>query len=214
MNQSFSLNVNQNQKQTLIITEKIKLIFHVLELPILELKNFLDKKIEENPLLEKKDYSFNKNYSNKKIDIDNIENRKSLYEHLMFQANISISKKDLKIAKQIIGNLNEKGFLDIEIEKIAKSLKIFKKKVLDILKIIQTFDPIGIGARSFHESLLIQLKFQKKENSFLFKLLKNHFNDFLKKRSSLFKKLNISKESFQNLKKDLKNDFRKPGNEI
>ncbi len=55
--------------------------------------------------------------------------------------------------QQIIGNLDEKGFLgDFEADP-------------QILKIVQTFDPPGIAARNLQESLLIQLKIQKKEDS-------------------------------------------------
>ena len=79
-------------------------------------------------------------------------------------------------AEQIIGNLDGKGFLgDCEADP-------------QIFKIIQTFDPPGIAAHDLQESLLIQLQFQKKEDSLAYFLILNHFDDLLHCRLSYSQK--------------------------
>lgn len=118
----------------------------------------------------------------------------SLYEHLMQQARTLFhSSEQLAHAEQIIGNLDEKGFLgDFEADP-------------QILRIVQSFDPPGIAARHLQECLLIQLKAQKKETSLAYFLLDNHFNDLLRCRLSyLAKKLQMTISDIQAaLQKDI-----------
>ena len=223
----------------LILSQNMKNAIYILQLPILELKNWIMNEIEKNPLLEiiekkaeitqqpenpdteeiefsENSYKYlsdssieylyeheNKNKENT-ILLDRISKTKSLYEHLLFQARaIFKSESDLIISKNIIGNLNSKGFLDFldtEIEELTKKIKVSKKKILDVLKIIQTFDPPGIAARNLQESLLIQLKQQKKQNTLCYKILKNHFKEVLQNKFYLLsKKLNISSQEIKKL---------------
>ncbi len=118
----------------------------------------------------------------------------SLHDHLMEQARCAFDdRQQLAHAEQIIGNLDEKGFLgDCEADP-------------QILKIIQTFDPPGIAARNLQESLQIQLQFQKKEDSLAYFLISNHFDDLLRCRLSyLAKKLRMTVSGIQaSLQKDI-----------
>lgn len=120
----------------------------------------------------------------------------SLTEHLNAQAREFFSKKeDLLIAETIIGNLNEKGFLQADLNEIANQCKSSLKRVQKVLSKIQEFDPIGVGAVSIQESLLIQLKHQGKENSLAAKILIECYDDFLHHRIPILqKKLHQSAE--------------------
>jgi len=118
----------------------------------------------------------------------------SLHDHLMEQARISFNDpQQLAHAKEIIGNLDEKGFLgDFEAD-------------TQTLSVIQTFDPPGIAARNLQESLLIQLASLNKQNTLAYFLLSHHFDDLLRGRLAyLSKKLRISVAEIQaSLQKEL-----------
>ncbi|MES2307947.1 MAG: RNA polymerase factor sigma-54, partial [Verrucomicrobiota bacterium] len=83
---------------------------------------------------------------------------------------------------EIIGNLDEKGFLKVPLEEIAMSAQVPYDKVLQALELIQTFEPAGIAARSLPECLLIQLKRLHKENEIEGQIVKDHLDDLGHKR--------------------------------
>ena len=107
----------------------------------------------------------------------------SLYEHLMQQLRCHLADpNELKCAEYLIGLLDSKGFIPLPLSEIAEQAP-FSLDTLEIaLKRIQTLDPVGLGALDAQESLLIQLKEQKKEGSLAFKLLKHHYMDLLQNR--------------------------------
>jgi RNA polymerase sigma-54 factor len=81
----------------------------------------------------------------------------TLYDHLTEQLKLSkLQDEDVEIGEFIIGNLDPSGLLSISIEELAEALKAPADKVAKVLKIIQGFDPPGVGARDLRESLLIQ----------------------------------------------------------
>ncbi|HEX4839157.1 MAG TPA: hypothetical protein VFU89_01805, partial [Rhabdochlamydiaceae bacterium] len=118
----------------------------------------------------------------------------SLHDYLMEQARTSFNDpQQLAHAEEIIGNLDEKGFLgDFEAD-------------AQILSVIQTFDPPGIAARNLQESLLIQLASLNQQNTLAYFLLSHHFDDLLRCRLAyLSKKLRISVSEIQaSLQKEL-----------
>ncbi|MGA3208212.1 MAG: RNA polymerase factor sigma-54 [Syntrophales bacterium] len=83
----------------------------------------------------------------------------SLTDHLMWQLKLSrITEAEMKIGEQIIGNLDNNGYLAASIEEIAKQEGVEESFVEGVLKKIQEFDPPGIAAREIKECLLIQAK--------------------------------------------------------
>ena len=71
---------------------------------------------------------------------------------------IDINEDSIKIAYEILGNLDERGFLNIEPVIIADRLNYSEDKILDLIKMIQSLDPPGIASRNLEECLLAQLK--------------------------------------------------------
>jgi len=87
-----------------------------------------------------------------------IKKTESLSEYLVWQLQfVDLSDKEKVIAEHIIGNIDAHGYLTSSIEDIAQTLEADLKKVDEVLGLIQTFDPSGVGARSLQECLLIQL---------------------------------------------------------
>ncbi len=109
--------------------------------------------------------------------------RPSLEEHLMGQLRMSVtSPEDLKIGEFIIGSLDGNGFLTCTVEEIAGYTGADRKKVQEVLGIIQTFDPPGVGAGDLRESLLIQLDQLGLSDGLAARLVRDHLDHLLEKR--------------------------------
>lgn len=121
--------------------------------------------------------------------IESIPQKASLYEHLIEQARETLqNSEDLALADAIIGNLDANGYLQTSLEEIALLNGTYKQKLESLLEIIQTFEPVGIGARNLQESLLIQLKVQNKQNTLAAQMIAEHFEDLLHNRLPLIQK--------------------------
>ena len=90
--------------------------------------------------------------------ITRIPTGETLADALLHQLEAIISPDDADIAEQLVGNLNERGYLEVTPEEIASYLQVSSERVEYILGQLQTLEPLGIGARSLQECLLIQLK--------------------------------------------------------
>lgn len=118
-----------------------------------------------------------------------IISEETLFEHLMQQAKEAFAnKKQLAIAQAIIGNIDAGGFLTTPLQELAVLERCTVEAVEKILKVVQTFDPIGVGARNLKETLLIQLQSQGKEKTLAYVIVDSHFDDLLHNRIPSIKK--------------------------
>ncbi|TYP53266.1 RNA polymerase factor sigma-54 [Thermosediminibacter litoriperuensis] len=126
----------------------------------------------------------------------------TLQEHLVMQLRLApVSKKAFKIGEFLIGNLDKNGYLAVGVDEAAKILKVSEKEVEEVLKVIQSFDPPGIGARDLKECLLIQVEQKGIEHPKLRALIENHLKDLAEaKYTKIAEKLNISLSRVQELK--------------
>jgi len=85
--------------------------------------------------------------------------QETLFHYLLQQLQLShIEEDDRRIALEIIGNVDENGYLDVELEELASSLQVPLEDVQRVLTEVQTFDPRGIAARNLKECLTIQVR--------------------------------------------------------
>jgi RNA polymerase sigma-54 factor len=83
----------------------------------------------------------------------------SLKDHLMVQLGVSVkTNKEKRIGEFIIESLDNKGYLGCSVQDISLLLNEDVVEVERVLRLIQTFDPVGVGARNLSECLMIQLK--------------------------------------------------------
>jgi RNA polymerase sigma-54 factor len=82
----------------------------------------------------------------------------TLADTLLQQLHTLIALEDAPIAEQLVGNLNERGYLEISAQEIAGYLRVPVERVEYVLQQLQTLEPVGIGARDLRECLLIQLQ--------------------------------------------------------
>ena len=81
----------------------------------------------------------------------------SLADHLLDQLRLQIDAKDIPIGLELIGSLDRHGWLSEAPETVAERLDLPVERVLAVLRVLQSLDPAGIGARNAREALLLQL---------------------------------------------------------
>lgn len=144
-------------------------------------------------------------------------NDSNLQDYLERQLNLVTldSEVDRIIGKQIIGSIDEDGYLRREPISItddllfSMNLQISEEQVLKMLSVIQQLEPKGVGARNLQETLLLQVQGKLKEPEKLdkFKLkdlqlaeiiLRDFFNEFAKKHfAKLAQNLNVEEDDLK-----------------
>lgn len=110
----------------------------------------------------------------------------TLREHLLMQLHTSnLDERQTTIGEYLIDNFDENGYLVLEPADAAKYFNIPVKRILEVLRVIQSFDPPGIGARSLKECLLIQIRQMKCINDDIKCLVENHLDNLAHNKISL-----------------------------
>lgn len=107
-----------------------------------------------------------------------VPGRTSLSDMLLRQLRLSTSSQQaVAIGEQLIGNLDDDGFLCCSVEEIAETLGVPSAEVERVLKTVQGFDPPGIGARDLRECLLVQLEERGLKDSVAARIVDRHLED-------------------------------------
>ncbi len=102
----------------------------------------------------------------------------SLQEHLLWQLHLSnLSEEDIVIGTEIIGNINDDGYLAATLDEIAHLLNLSKPRIEAVLKKVQEFDPLGVGARNLQECMLLQTKDLGADCKHIQEIIANHLHD-------------------------------------
>lgn len=243
MKLGYDLALEQTQK--LVMTPELRQAIQLLQFTSQELNEYLEKQIEENPLLElentAEDYENIDDFANKKEEIDwkeyigkeddisyrpqvdknvkeySFENfisySPSLRDNLFFQLNVlEISQEDKKIGEILIESIDENGYLMTSVEQVAMDLNIDSERIENVLSLIQGFEPLGVGARSLKECLLIQIREDKNRHPEAEKVVEYYLEDVAYNRlSKIAKELNMDIEEVQNICDYIKTLEPKPG---
>ena len=163
--------------------------------------------------------------SERSVDDDYVEpvygNIVSFYDSLKEQmGEEELSEKQEYVLEYLIGSLDSNGYLRKSLEDLCDELAIYhnvevtEQELEEVLRILQSFDPPGIGARSLQECLMIQIG--RKPNGLLKDKMKEviakHFDEFIKKH---WDKIRVSMGISEDLSDDLQRELRrlnpKPG---
>jgi RNA polymerase sigma-54 factor len=107
----------------------------------------------------------------------------SLTDHLDEQLRFTTEDPiDRRIGTEIIGNLDEDGYLRAEPEEIAERCGVDIGHVEKVLELVQSFDPPGVAARSVQECLLIQLRTDPNPDPVSVEIVADHFEDLTRRR--------------------------------
>ena len=118
----------------------------------------------------------------------------TLVDHLMWQFRLSdFTEEEERIGRWIIGNIDEDGYLKATIDEVAQETETDEGHAEEVLKRIQQFDPVGVGARDLKECLLLQLRDLKQRDSIAEQIVSHHL-PHLKNRNfqHIAKKLGVT----------------------
>ena len=127
----------------------------------------------------------------------------SLQEQLGYR---QLTEHQYAVASFLIGSLDDDGYLRRGVDNIVDDLSFRanvetnEEEILQMLKVIQEFEPAGVGARDLRECLLLQIKNCKRspEVEIATKILKNHFHEFTSKHfQKIMTRMNISEEQLR-----------------
>lgn len=223
----------------------------LLELTTMELNQRIQKELEENPVLDEassseseddtpknvslSDYGQDDNTPSYRLYVNNqgkdikpqyntFSVRESFQQNLEMQLGFSsLEGDDRRIARYIIGSIDDDGYLRRDIESITDdiafkyNIETTPENVERILGVIQEFEPVGIGARSLQECLLLQLraKEQNRARSIAEDILKSYFEEFSKKHyEKIMSRLEISRDELRDAIEEIVHLNPKPGGQI
>ena len=149
--------------------------------------------------------------------------RENLVEQLGTQP---LGEMDRKICEYIIGNIDDDGYLRRGVENIVDDLafgagiEVDDEKIESLLRVVQRFDPAGVGARDLRECLLLQVKRRLAETSAPALvnariILESYFEEFSKKHyEKISKRMRISDEELKEAVDEILKLNPKPGGQI
>ncbi len=151
-----------------------------------------------------------------------LSGEQSFQEKLTEQLNLlDLDDRQFIIADIIIGNLDESGYLNRDLEAIvddiafSMNLSVTEDEVLEILSLVQELDPAGVGARNLQECLLLQLRRKQDGDIVRFtalKILEDFFEEFTKKHyERIAKKLEIEENDLKDALDEILKLNPKPG---
>ncbi len=184
-------NLVQEQRLKMVMTPELRQAIQILQYSAADLLQYIEEQTMENPVLEKEDpvpkgeednpsqelerwisyiskgpsYSGPKRYSEEKEStIERVaQDSESLTDILEEQLlDYPLDPDAKRVCLYLIGNLDEKGYLDVEAGEVCKRFRISEEKLERCLTVLHSMDPAGIGARSLSECIEIQLL--RKEN--------------------------------------------------
>lgn len=198
----------------------------------------LDEPFEEKPANDEDDFSIDeyvstddipsyklnvKNYNKIEIKPDIPFSVGSTFQdYLESQLGMrNLTERETMLAEYLIGNLDDDGYLRRKLEAVVDDLdftmniKTTEEELLGILRIIQDFDPVGVGARDLQECLLLQISVKDQNIPAVVKaqnILKHHFEEFTKKHfDKIIGKLNINQEEMKEAVDEILKLNPKPG---
>ena len=146
------------------------------------------------------------------IDFDSFAGAaESLQDHLLAQAGETLSGRDHLIAVQLIGQIDEAGYLTGDLAEIAQRLGVPLGEVERVLGAVQTFDPTGVGARNLAECLALQAKEADRYDPCMARLIANLDLLAAGKLQNLKRICQVDDEDLADMIRELRGYDPKPG---
>ncbi len=216
---SLRSDLSLTQIPQLKLTQRLKQALTILEMSPLELNEYLRQEVLENPMLEEKEPSAETLAENNFLQGE--EKRpsepafqESFYSFLSFQLRLQLSDDlDLCLGEEIVGSINEDGYLVSDLDEVAEKFKVSRDKVAEILTVVQSLEPTGVGARSLKECLLLQLGEQGEKNQLVKTVIQDHLEEIMDRRNwgKLARKLGCKSWELQGALEEIRMLDPRPG---
>lgn len=231
------LKLQQKLVQKQILAPRQILLAKLLQLNIVNLEQKILNELETNPVLEEIQREDDTPVSTDDADRDTIdisfeadapeprtlfqyspENKEipqqyqlDFIEELVGQLDIyGLTEFEHIIAEEILWNLDNRGYITIELSLIADRLNTDEEKVENILKLVQHLEPFGIASRNLRECLLIQL--EDKKDSLAYRIVSDYLDDFSNKRYEILQtKLGCTEDELAEAKEFITHLNPRPG---
>ncbi len=252
----------QTQSQRLMLTQKMQQAIQILQLSGLELEQFVQEELEQNPtleLLQKQPEPEQTKSTENEVkdetdtfdapdnDLDRFANdwseirrtgpdmsrnadadaRRDFYENsitggesftALLLKQLRLATKDEKayaIGELIVGDIDAKGYFTGSLEAIAQETGASLDDVEEMLRLIQRFEPTGVGARDVVECLLLQINVEFPHNDQLRTLVAEHLVELEKRQiPQIAKAMKITPDEVESLRTLLAQLNPWPGHEF
>lgn len=256
--------LRQTQVQRLMLTQKMQQAIHILQLSNIELDQYLQEQIEQNPVLDQtpteqtismpepaqdppatpnsdgapiddsafnlddfasqwtdfrregQDLSRNPDMAEKREYYQNsITKEESFSARLLTQLRLAApDDKAYLIGELIIGEIDPRGYFTGSLEEVAKEAGTSLEDAEQVLRLIQQFEPTGVGARDIVECLLLQIQVEFPKEPQLKTLVVDHLEDLERRQiPKIAKAMGVAPERVEELKDLLATLNPWPGNE-
>ena len=137
----------------------------------------------------------------------------NLADHLTWQLAMSDASPRIKeIANFLIGNIDEDGYLRANNEEVRKAGPYGEEEVEQAVRQLQSFDPLGVGARDLRECLLLQLRSLELDNPLVESIIRDHWELFMNRQFvQLAKTVGIELKELETIVEIIKRLDPKPG---
>lgn len=147
----------------------------------------------------------------------------SLHEYLLEQLSYrDLPQEEIELARYIVGNIDEDGYLRLDLQSVADDIAFTYGKEVELsaleqgLRVVQSLEPPGVGARDLRECLLLQLERIEKPTEaqqLAIRILSNCFDEFTKRHyGKILTRYNITEEQFREAIEEIQRLSPKPGN--
>lgn len=199
------------QQQRLLVTPELRQALTVLQLPLMELEEYVAREALDNPMLEFREDSealtaideapepewleyfqdasdlgyLRRAEDERRPAADLLARAPTLAEHLTVQLLLSSADGEIRRACAfLIDSLDDNGYLAISIGDAVAALHMSEAQIIRALSLLQSFDPPGVGARSLAECLLLQLDARGISNPCVREIVRAHLPDLAAGRLS------------------------------
>jgi RNA polymerase sigma-54 factor len=239
--------ISLEQTQRLVLTPELRQAIAILQLGTVDLAQYVENEMLENPLLEQNDEEpgdARPEENDSRIDwitylseseqldyryteqapADQGEPERTnwdsymaqvpgLGEHLTLQLHLTLSDPgQIMIGEFLIGNIDEHGYLQVDLEETCQACTCSLEDAGAVLRVVQSFDPPGVGGRSLSECLLIQLEQRGLRDAVMEQLVNRHLDGLAAgKVSRIAKDLGITDQEAQSRVEVIRSLDPKPG---
>jgi RNA polymerase sigma-54 factor len=114
---------------------------------------------------------------------DSLTVETSLAQHLVEQVrDTGLDQEEQGIAELLIGNIDDYGYLNTTVEDLATTTNLPVEKIAKVLSVVQTFEPVGVGARDLRECLMLQLERAGLKDAIEYRIVRDHMDALGKRR--------------------------------